>query len=126
MAPGIALTVAALGMAGALFTGGSSLVVAGIVDAVLVADKTSGQIAQWISAQQYSALIVDEMTAEAWHAPAVTELMALVLEAGFQIGGDLVQQGAVAQFFAAVGATEMLAAGLGVASAALQNAGRSP
>ena len=72
----IAMTVAGLGMAGALFTGGSSLVVAGIIDAFLVADKTSNQISQWISAQQYSALVIDEMTAETWREPAVTELMA--------------------------------------------------
>ena len=84
----VSITVAAMGMAGALFTGGSSLVVAGIIDAFLVADKTRNQIAQWISAEQYSAIVIDEMTAEAWREPAVTELMSLVFEAGFHIAGE--------------------------------------
>jgi len=121
----IVMTVAGLGIAGTLFTGGASLVVAGIVDAFLVADKTSNQIAQWISAEQYSALVIDEMTAEAWREPAIIELMALVFEAGFHIAGDLVQEGAVAHFIASVGLTEMLAAGVGLASAALNKAGRT-
>ena len=119
----ISLAIAGLGLAGAPFTGGASLLVAGIVDTALVADKTSSQIAQWIAAEQYSALVVDEMTAEAWHEPAVTELMGLVFEAGFQIAGDLLQEGAVAHFFAAVGLTELLAAGAGYALGALKPAG---
>jgi hypothetical protein len=122
----ISLAIAGLGLVSAPFTGGASLLVAGMVDATLVADKTSHQIAQWIAAEQYSALVVDEMTAEAWHEPAVTELMSLVFEAGFQIAGDLVQEGALAHFFAAVGLTELLVAGGSYALSTLKPSGTAP
>lgn len=122
----ISLAVAGLGLVGAPFTGGTSLVVAGIVDAALVAEKTSSEIAKWIAAEQYSRLVVDEMTAQAWEEPAVSELMGIVFEAGFQIAGDLAQEGAVAHFFAAVGLTEILAAGAGLAYGALTKHGATP
>lgn len=117
------LAVAGLGLIGIPFTGGASLIVAGIVDAALVVGKTSSEISKWISAEQYSALVIDEMTEQAWREPAVSELMGVVFEAGFQIAGDLVQKGAVAHFFAAVGLTEMLAAGAGLAIGALKKPG---
>ncbi len=118
------LAIAALGLAGMPFTGGASMVVAGLVDAALVVGKTSREISKWIAADQYSALVIDEMTDQTWREPAVSELMGLLFEAGFDLAGDLIQEGVLAHFIAAVGLTEMLAAGAGFAYDGIKKAAR--
>jgi hypothetical protein len=122
----IAQGVALLGMFAAPITGGASIVLAGIVDAALVAERTSGQIAEWIAAEQYSALAVDVLTAEAWREPAVSELVALVLEAGFEIAADLTNKGVIAHLFTAVMMVELMAAGASYVVGSLEQGGEAP
>jgi len=122
----IALGVNLVGIAGFIPSGGSSLVVSGIVDAFLVAAKTEDEVRQWISAKPYSAVALDALAAECWLEPAVSELMAIAFEAGFQVAGDLIQEGPIAHFFAAFGLTELLAHGAGLIADAVTKGGSKP
>jgi uncharacterized membrane protein len=94
MRDAIAKVVGGIGLVAAPFTEGGSLVVAGAVDAMLVADQTADSVAKWLAAEQFSKLVLDQIADMHWREPAVAELAGTILEAGFSIASDLVNGGA--------------------------------
>lgn len=116
----LAVTVAGFGLLP--FTGGKSLLLAAVIDAALVAEETSIQIQTWLAARQLSAAAVDQMTAAHWTQPEVAQMVATVLEAGYEIAADLLTSGALSRIMDAMGVA--LLVGSAVAESA-QQPGRS-
>jgi hypothetical protein len=85
--------VTAAGVALAPLTEGASLLFAGVVDAMLVGGATADRVAQFVAAEQFSAVVLDELTALYWREPVVADLVGTLLEAGFTIAQDLAQEG---------------------------------
>ncbi len=81
------------------FTGGSSLLVAGALDAALIGGKLTEDIAQWMAAKQFSKAVLDLLALMHWREPEVAMLVGMILAGGFEIAGDLVQSGAAAKVF---------------------------
>ncbi|MBN8842263.1 MAG: hypothetical protein J0H88_03355 [Sphingomonadales bacterium] len=117
----IALAVSAIGLIGVPFTGGGSALLAGIIDAMIVAERTSEEVANWIDARAFNKLVIDEISDAVWTEPAVAELVLLVIEAGFEIAADLVTDGMASRVFDAVMVLEIFGA---LGTAALEAGGR--
>jgi uncharacterized membrane protein len=101
----------AIGLAGLLatpFTGGKSVVVAGIICAAITADQAADDIAAWLAAKQFSAAAVDEVTAAYWTEPAIADLLGTLLAAGFDISSALVTKGTAAAVLLAAGLLMLL------------------
>ena len=84
------------------------LIVAGAIDAMLVAGQASEDIERWIAARQFSEIALDRVASAHWSEPEIAALAGQILEAGFEIASDLLQSGAVGKVFDAISAAQLL------------------
>lgn len=117
----VQLAVAAAGMVAVPFTAGKSLVVAGAIDAMLIADQSAADVERWIATKQFSKIVLDGIAAAHWVEPEVSQLVGQVLEAGFEIASDLVQAGAIGKAVDAISTAQLLLAVPDVAAALLKD-----
>lgn len=110
----VQIGVGVAGLLTAPFSGGKSLVLAGLIDAALVADRSTEEIVRWVAAKQFSAIALDQLAAAHWTEPEVAELVGQLLEAGFEIAADLLQTGAVGRVFDAIGVAQLLSSAVPV------------
>ena len=106
------------------FTGGTSLLVAGALDAALVGGKLTEDIAQWMAAKQFSKAVLDLLALMHWREPEEAMLVGLILEGGFEIAGDLVQSGAAAKVFDMIFGAMLVASAVEAVDNAVQGARR--
>jgi hypothetical protein len=102
--------ISGAGMVLAPFTEGGSIVVAGAIDAMLVADQATVDVERWIAAKQFSKVVLDQVAGVYWSEPEVSQLVGQLLEAGYEIASDLVQTGTIGTIFNAIGAAQLLLA----------------
>jgi len=100
--------VTGAGLAGAYFTAGKSLVLAGIINAALVADQSIEDIETWLAARQFSRLALDRLSAKHWQEPEVAEMMSMILEAGFDIASEVITAGPAGRLLDAIGVAILL------------------
>jgi hypothetical protein len=116
--------IAGAGVVLAPFTGGGSLLVAGALDAALIGDKLTEDIAGWIAARQFSKAVLDTLALMHWREPEEAMLVGLIVEGGFEIAGDLVQSGAAAKVFDMIFGAMLVVTAVDVARNAAGEAGR--
>ena len=116
MRAAVQLGVAAAGLILIPFTGGQSIIVAGAIDAMLVAERTAEDVQKWIAAKQFSAAVLDELASMHWAEPETAMLVGMFLEAGYEIAGDLIQSGSAGKIFDMISAADLV---LGVADTSI-------